>query len=83
MKDVLQTRKYDGETYTFHMNEMISWATNESVKYITCETPENCFGYRDTVMYDRGVAYTLHRHLQPWILRKIKTQIERLMDVYL
>ena len=52
--NILLTRRYDGETYTFYTNEMISWATGESVKYISCKTPENAFGYSDTVLLNEN-----------------------------
>ena len=35
------------------------------------ETPENDFGYTDTVLFNHEKAYTLNRYLQNWILKAI------------
>ena len=64
-KTLLFTRKFNGETYKFFLNKGIY------SEYISVETPENCFGYTDTVLFSHGKAYTLHRYLQKWILKAI------------
>ena len=54
--------------------------------YISCKTPENCFGYPDTVLFNHPSwdgyygCYTLYRHLQPWIMRKIESKMIKLMN---
>ena len=93
--DEITTRKYEGEVYTFYMNEFNSMEFGDS-KYITCHTPENCFGYPDIVkvanvwnfdgngMYcgTKPKAYTMHRYLPHWILKKIEKVIVNLTDKY-
>lgn len=89
---VLTTRRYRGETYTFELCSNISWVTGEPYRYISCTTPENCFGYPDTVLlntcYDFALgrvitrAYTLHRSLPLWILEKIKSVMIKLEEEY-
>ena len=102
--DIITTRRYAGETYTFIFNESIDWTTKEPRQYITCETPENAFGYPDAVLVDFGAwyyppeagdnpfvsqriyaprAYTLHRHLPRWILKKIEKTIVQLTDKHI
>lgn len=73
---LLFTRKYNGGTYKFYLCTMISWVDGNPRKYFSIETPENCFGYPDYVHFDNnGNPYTLHRYLQPWILKKIKEAV--------
>ena len=92
----LLTRKFNGETYSFYLREDISWTTHQLMKWIVCETPENSFGYPDYVIlgtrhisdkagYIIGTepyAYTFHRHLQPWILKKIEDILIKLTIQY-
>lgn len=90
MKTTLHSiRKYAGEEYKFFINEPECAGETgilgmEITPYISVETPENCFGYIDTVLMDSktGIVYTLHRHLQPWIKRKIKEQMLKIEDEY-
>lgn len=72
-KQLLFTRKFNKETYKFYLNEGIGCFGIYS-KYISVETPENSLGYTDTVLFNKGTAYTLHRYLPKWILKQI-TQI--------
>lgn len=68
-KTLLFTRKFNGETYKFYMNKDVgSFAVYE---YVSVETPKNDFGYSDTVLFNKGKAYTLNRYLQNWILKAI------------
>lgn len=69
-KILLFTRKFNGETYKFFMNKGIGCFGIYS-EYISVETPENDFGYSDTVLFNNGNAYTLYRYLQNWILKAI------------
>lgn len=91
--DVVAIRRYAGETYKFIYNETVSWVTGDKMRYFTCETPENAFGYPDTVLVDMNAwkwedgrqvfeprAYTLHRYLPPWILKRIRGVILRLTE---
>lgn len=71
---LLFTRKYNGETYKFYLNKGVGCFGIYS-EYISIETPENCLGYPNTVLFNHGEPYTLHRYLQPWIKRKIKDAI--------
>lgn len=75
MKELLFTRKYNKEEYRFFLETMISWVDGKPKKYLSVETPENCFGYPDYVHFSNGDAYTLHRYLQPWILKRIKDAV--------
>jgi hypothetical protein len=81
-KTLLFTRKYNKETYSFYLNSP-SYAGEvgilgiEITPYISCITPDNGFGYTDTVLLNTNisgdkVAYTLNRGLTPWILKKIE-----------
>lgn len=72
MGELLFTRKYNKEEYRFFLKTMISWTSGEPKKYISVETPKNCFGYNDYVHFSNGKPYTFYRYLQPWILKKIK-----------
>ena len=88
MKTVyLFSRIYDKEEYKFFLNEP-EYVGEKGVcgieiePYVSVETPENGFGYSDTVLMSNGVAYTLHRYLPRWILRKIEDRIKSFMEVY-
>ena len=85
----LCTRKFNKETYTFYLHEP-SYAGETGVcgieisSYISVVTPENCFGYTDTVlMNSNGKAYTLHRYLQPYILKQIENKMRELYSKYI
>jgi hypothetical protein len=77
------TRKYDGEEYKFFLNEP-EYVGEKGVcgielePYMSVETPENCFGYSDTVLLNRGIAYTLNRYLPRWILKKVE---QKMLDI--
>lgn len=77
MKELLFTRKYNKEEYQFFLETMISWVDGKPKKYLSVETPKNCFGYPDYVHFSNGNAYTLYRYLQPWTLKKIKKAVIR------
>ena len=44
----------------------------EEHTYVSIKTPPNCLGYEDTILFNHGEPYTLHRYLQPWILNACK-----------
>ena len=76
-------RRYNKETYTFYINKPEYPGEKgilgiEITPYISVETPDNGLGYTDTVLFDNGRAYTLHRYLAPWILRKLEATATRL-----
>lgn len=81
-------RRYNGGTYTFYINKTISCVEGKDMVYISCDTPENAFGYPDTILYSRPDiygfygCYTLNRFLPKWILRKIEVQFLRLMKKF-
>ena len=88
MKTVyLFSRIYDKEEYKFFLNEP-EYVGEKGVcgieiePYVSVETPENGFGYSDTVLMSNGVAYTLHRYLPRWILRKIEDRLKSFLEVY-
>ena len=79
------TRKFNKEEYKFYLNEPEYIGERgvcgiEIEPYVSVETPENCFGYSDTVLINNGMAYTLHRYLQKWILKKIEKKMIQIME---
>ena len=92
IKELVLTRKYAGENYYYYLNK--PEYTGETgvcgmpiTPYISCITPENSFGYTDTVLLNTDnegnkTAYTLHRYLQPWILKKIEKKMILLENKY-
>ena len=86
MKTTLHSiRKYAGEEYKFFINEPEYVGETgilgiEITPYISVETPDNGFGYTDTVLMDSRTktVYTLNRYLQPWIKKKIKEHMLRI-----
>lgn len=79
---LLFTRNFNKETYMFYLNTSdfypngyYPWKDYNEVEehtYISIKTPPNCLGYEDTILFNHGEAYTLHRYLQPWILKACK-----------
>ena len=69
-KTLLFTRKFNGEMYKFYMNKGYGCFGIYS-EYVSVETPENGFGYSDTVLFRCEKPYTLCRYLPNWILRAI------------
>lgn len=85
-KTLLKTRKFNGEEYKFFLNEPEFTGEKgicgiEIIPYIEIETPKNCFGYNDTVLFNNGIPYTLNRYLQPWILKQLKIQADKLKKI--
>lgn len=85
-KKYLFSRKFAGGEYKFYLNSDV-FMKNERV-YISCDTPENCFGYIDTILFSTPDncgwygCYTLWRHCPKWILRRIEKIFLRLMKEY-
>ena len=83
------TRKYNKEEYKFFLNEP-EYEGEKGVlgititPYVSVETPDNGFGYSDTVLLSEGngKAYTLHRYLPLWILKKIEKKMVDIMERY-
>jgi hypothetical protein len=84
---LLFTRKFNKEEYKFFINEP-EYVGEKGVcgieiePYVHVETPENGFGYVDTILMQNGQAYTLHRYLQPWILKRIEKIMKQIQDSY-
>ena len=81
------TRKYNKEEYKFYLHEPDYVGEKgicgiEVTPYVSVETPENGFGYSDTVLMNNGKAYTIHRYLPLWILKKIEKKMNNIMEVY-
>lgn len=81
------TRRYNKEDYKFFLNEPdyvgeLGVCGIEIEPYVSVETPENGFGYSDTVLISNGIAYTLHRYLPRWILKKLEQKMLDIMEVY-
>ena len=77
MKDILLfTRRFQGETYTFYHHAGVG-CLGLYTEYFSVETPENCFGYSDTILFNNGEPYTLYRRLPNWILRECKKALEK------
>lgn len=70
-KTLLFTRRFNKETYKFYHNSGVGCLGIYS-EYYSVETPENCFGYNDTILFNHGEPYTLHRYLAPWIKQACK-----------
>lgn len=90
MKTTLHSiRKYAGEEYKFFINEP-EYAGEKGIlgieitPYISVETPDNGLGYTDTVLMDMNskTVYTLHRYLQPWIKKRIKDRMLKIINEY-
>ena len=83
---VIKVKKYLKEKYTFILIEPTYEGENgclgiELEPYIKVIMPENAFGYNDYVCFNSNdEPYTLHRYLQPWILKDIKTQYIKLKE---
>lgn len=79
------TRKYNKEEYKFYLDEP-EYVSEKGVcgieiaPYVWVETPENGFGYSDTVLMYDDMAYTLHRYLPRWILKKIEKKMKEIME---
>lgn len=79
---LLFTRNFNKETYVFYLNPYdfypngyYTWRDYNEVEehtYISIKTPSNCLGYEGTILFNHGEPYTLHRYLQPWILKVCK-----------
>lgn len=79
------TRKYNKGEYKFFLNEPEYIGEKgccgiEIEPYVSVETPENGFGYSDSVLMSHGKAYTLCRYLPPWILKKIERKMLDIME---
>ena len=81
------SRHYEGEEYKFYLNKP-SYPGEKGIcgieidPYISVETPENGFGYADTILMDEITKqpYTLSRGLANWILKKIGEQMNKLYE---
>ena len=83
----LFSKIYNKEEYKFFLNEPEYEGERgvcgiEIEPYMSVETPENGFGYSDTILMNNDKAYTLYRYLAPWILKKIEERMKSFMEVY-
>ena len=86
-KTYLYSRKHNGSIFKFYRIKDNLWTTGEEYVYIMVETPENAFGYTDTVLLHQrnGIyteAYTLHRYLPKWILARLFKQMLKAQSKY-
>ena len=65
------TRSYNREIYKFFVV-----CDNYSNFWLRIETPENCFGYSDSIYINsKGEANTHWRYCPNWILKKIQQTV--------
>lgn len=88
-KKYLFSRKHNGEEYKFYLYRQYFYFGEGHPKElhdsIHVETPENAFGYPDTVLLsssDGHNAYSLYRYLPKWILKKLEKQMKAAMRKY-
>lgn len=83
---LIKTRRFKKESYLFYLNEPEYKGEKgpigiELSHYVSVKTPENCFGYTDTILFtNSGEAYTLDRYLQPWILKECEKVSAKILD---
>jgi hypothetical protein len=85
---LIKTRRFNKETYYIYLHQPSF--TGESgclgidlESYVTVETPENCFGYPDTVHFNSfGYGYCLHRLLPNWIMRELEKENKNILKKY-
>ena len=83
-KELAFIRKHAGEEYKFFIvkpdyDGEVGVLGIKIEPYVVVETPENAFGYPDTILLNsKQNAYTLHRYLPPYILRAIEKQMLKL-----
>ena len=77
-KILIKTRRFNKETYEVYLcKPSYDGETGvcgiEVEPYVIVETPENCFGYVDTIHFNSiGYGYCLHRTLPNWIMRELE-----------
>ena len=85
IKKLIKKRRFKGEEYLFYLNAPEYEGEKgclgiEIEPYISVQTPENAFGYTDTVLFNtNGSAYTLYRYLPRWILKECEKVHEQIM----
>lgn len=68
--EYLFSRKFNGEEYKFYHKSMnTKWGL---YSYFEIDTPANCFGYEDHILFDNGTPYTMYRYCPNWILKSCK-----------
>lgn len=81
------TRKYNKEEYKFYLHEPDYVGEKgilgvEITPYVSVETPENGFGYSDTILMNGNTVYSLNRYIPKWILNRVGKKIQEIMEVY-
>jgi hypothetical protein len=86
LKTLVKTRKFNKETYKVYLVQPSyegekGYLDMEIEPYVFVETPENCLGYSDTVLFDsKGHGHTSYRYIQPWIVRELEKINKNIMD---
>lgn len=62
-KEYLFSRRFNGKEYKFY---------RESMNTFEIDTPANCFGYVDHILFHNGNPYTMYRYCPAWILKACK-----------
>lgn len=83
MKKYLFTRKHGKREYTFFLKKFYNTLTDEFEYYISVETEENCFGYRDNIILVNGKAVPEYRYQPEWILKRLTKQMIKAERKYL
>lgn len=75
---VIGHRRYRGEAYALKVRDEDGLSISSPQTVVTCLTPENAFGYKDTLLLTRdGKLRQLHRNDVPeWIRRDLKPHME-------
>lgn len=78
-KTLVKTRRFNKETYEIYLiKPSYEGETGccgiEIEPYVQVKTPENCFGYEDTILFNSiGYGYSLNMINHPnWIMRELE-----------
>lgn len=77
-KILVKTRKFNKEEYKVYLikpsyDGETGVCGMEIEPYVQVETPENCFGYEDTILFNSiGYGYSLNRYHPNWIMRELE-----------
>ena len=84
----IKIRRFKKESYYIYLNQPSFIGETgacgiEIVPYVIVDTPENSFGYQDSVLFDnKGNGYCLHRSLPNWIMRKLEKENKNILKKY-
>ena len=76
-KSLVKTRKFNKQVYKIYLHEPEyegeTWGCDiEITPYVSVETPENCFGYSDSVLFYNGYGVCAWRTLPNWIMKELE-----------